>query len=124
MKPEIKENIINQLFDGNLNSYMEIILDIGIVGSKSSDRFDLVVANPQGIRSFFVKSNNYKENLFYEYCHIIITEITDEAKILEMLKSRVALCEGNNWEEIVQKLKTFLCYEYDSYFGIESVVSM
>lgn len=85
-----------------------VLLSIGPKPGKGADTFTLRVANPAGLATLNVKDGIIASR------PLLVMDRYDFDNLWRWLEERVATCDGNTWPEIVEKLRLYFEWEYDS----------
>ncbi len=110
--PLIKDHFLDLEINSDLAKYGYLILDIGLDDqTKKSDRFVITVANCLGLTEA-IKQGFDRSHLF-EINHLLIAENFDKEEIINQVFYRINQIKGKSWNEISEKLSSFMEYEFN-----------
>lgn len=76
---------------------------VGATGLEGGNDFQVCVATPRAIRRFRHAGASPG----------IVIERFDAASVRQAIHARIESIEGATWDDIVQELRTFMCWEYE-----------
>lgn len=86
---------------------MQII--VGIKGEKGGDSFNIEVCTPK-----WLLENNNSDDIIFGRHKLIVFEYNIE-RIIKLITKHCESCEGNNWEEIANKIARIALWEFEDY---------
>jgi Immunity protein 8 len=113
MKAEIKRlhspDIYNLENFSPINNEVYFLLQImiGVKGKSGEESFDIIVSTPQ-----YLLQN--QEEIMFGSNHLIILEYNYQ-KILEKLQDYIENLEGENWDELADKISRIAKWEFEDY---------
>lgn len=112
---EIKRYNVSRVFPKSFAkeqiNYFLFDLSIGSSGdSKAADDFQVEVCDFEALMA--INDRIIQKSSLVQFDHLILVKRYDEESVLRMLKRRIGLVEGKNWEDVASQLSWFLYYEY------------
>lgn len=88
---------------------LDVILEIGLQNSESSDLFYLTICSID----WFSQQVNEQSSYFTQY-HLVVKDF-DFEKIENEIKSKLIRISGKDWNELANKISRFARWEYEDY---------
>jgi len=121
MKAEVKSIHAPEVND--LKSYtpqdrecfaLQLQVMVGPKGMEGEESFDLTVCTPKWLLKQYDK-----DDIVVGRHHIIVFEYHYH-KMIDFIKRLIESCEGDDWEEVAQKVSRYGMWEFEDYTGIGS----
>ncbi len=107
--PDIREDFHSFLPDDSENFGFYLELEIGPDNQDGSELFGVTVCTPQWL------SRKYGKTDVIIGRHYLIVFEYDFDRIMERIRSYVQNCQGENWNEIAQKVGRLAHWEFEDY---------
>lgn len=107
MSPDLDVGAVEAAQEGSICFLLEI--ELGMKGQASADLFQVMVANPEGLRRL-----TPRDGVLTDRAMIVLREFSWPA-LQAVLQRIVDRCDTGDWNETVLRLQRYWRWEYEDY---------